>query len=305
MDLALDSGVKPAEISEIITQLAFYSGWPNAMTAVAAAKTAFAKHNIGADQLPAASPALVPLDENAEKKRAAGVEQQFGKVAPVLVQFTSDILFRNLWLRPDLPRDRSLATVSALIACGHAAQIPFHLNKAMDNGLTETEAAEVITQLAFYAGWPNAFSALPVAREVFEKRGQKNMDIKRVGSQASAKGSSEWFTGTVRIDPLFQAPDPALVQGASVTFEPGARTAWHTHPLGQTLIVTSGCGWVQHDGGLVEEVRPGDVVWFSPGEKHWQGATATTAMTHIAIQEKRDGKAVDWMEQVSGEQYRS
>jgi quercetin dioxygenase-like cupin family protein len=131
----------------------------------------------------------------------------------------------------------------------------------------------------------------------------KGMEIKRAGSQASAKGPSEWFTGTVRIDPLFQAPDPALVQGASVTFEPGARTAWHTHPLGQTLIVTSGYGRAQRWGGPVEEIRPGDVVWFSPGEKHWHGASPTTAMTHLAIQEKKDGKVVDWMEQVSDQQY--
>lgn len=130
------------------------------------------------------------------------------------------------------------------------------------------------------------------------------MEIRRVGSQASGKGPSEWFTGAVRIDPLFTAPDPALVAAASVTFEPGARTAWHTHPLGQTLIVTAGCGWAQHDGGPVEEIHPGDVVWFAPGEKHWHGATPTTAMTHIAIQEKKDGKLVEWMEQVSEEQYR-
>ena len=129
------------------------------------------------------------------------------------------------------------------------------------------------------------------------------MDIKRIGSQASDKGPSEWFTGTVRIDPLFQAPAPAHVRCASVTFEPGARTAWHTHPLGQTLIVTAGCGWVQHDGGPVDEIHPGDVVWFSPGEKHWHGATALTAMTHIAIQEQLDGKTVEWMEKVSDEQY--
>ena len=130
------------------------------------------------------------------------------------------------------------------------------------------------------------------------------MEIKRVGSQASGKGAAEWFTGTVRVDPLFQAPDPALVSGASVTFEPGARTAWHTHPLGQTLIVTSGFGWVQREGGQIEEIRPGDVVWFPPGEKHWHGATPATAMTHIAIQEKLDGKVVDWMEHVTDEQYR-
>jgi quercetin dioxygenase-like cupin family protein len=130
------------------------------------------------------------------------------------------------------------------------------------------------------------------------------MEIKRNGSQASVKGPTDWFTGAVRIDPLFQAPAPARVQAASVTFEPGARTAWHTHPLGQTLIVTSGFGWVQRWGGQIEEIRPGDVVWFAPGEKHWHGATATTAMTHTAIQEQLDGKVVDWMEQVSDEQYR-
>jgi quercetin dioxygenase-like cupin family protein len=131
------------------------------------------------------------------------------------------------------------------------------------------------------------------------------MDIKRSGSQPSGKGRAEYFTGTVRIDPLFEAHDPARAVGASVTFEPGARTAWHTHPLGQTLIVTAGCGLVQHGGGPTEEIQPGDVVWFPPGEKHWHGATETTAMTHIAIQEQLDGKAVDWMEKVSDEQYRA
>jgi len=131
------------------------------------------------------------------------------------------------------------------------------------------------------------------------------MEIKRNGSQPSGSGPAEYFTGPVRVDPLFQAPDPARASGASVTFEPGARTAWHTHPLGQTLIVTFGLGWVQHWGGPVEEIRPGDVVWFPPGEKHWHGATPTTPMTHIAVQEKLDGKAVDWMEHVSDEQYRT
>jgi quercetin dioxygenase-like cupin family protein len=131
------------------------------------------------------------------------------------------------------------------------------------------------------------------------------MDIERSGSQGSTKGPSDWFTGTVRIDPLFQAPDPARVHGASVTFEPGARTAWHTHPLGQTLIVTSGLGWAQRWGGQIEEIRPGDVVWFAPSEKHWHGATPTTTMTHIAIQEALNGKVVEWMEHVSDEQYQN
>src|SRR5205823_4978821 len=150
------------------------------------------------------------------------------------------------------------------------------------------------------------------------------MEIKRVCTQAAAsssatastvdalsrdkpagqEGPAEWFTGTVRINPLFEAPDPARIRCASVTFEPCARTAWHTHPLGQTLMVTSGLGWAQREGGPIEEIRPGDVVWFAPGEKHWHGATPTTAMTHIAIQENLDGKVVEWMEHVSDEQYR-
>jgi quercetin dioxygenase-like cupin family protein len=129
------------------------------------------------------------------------------------------------------------------------------------------------------------------------------MDIKRSGSQPSEKGPADYFTGTVRLDSPFGGTDPARVVGATVTFEPGARTNWHTHPLGQTLIVTAGCGWVQVEGGPVEEIRPGDTVWFSPSEKHWHGATATTAVTHIAIQEKLDGKAVHWLEPVSREQY--
>lgn len=129
------------------------------------------------------------------------------------------------------------------------------------------------------------------------------MDITRPGSRPSAKGPPEWFTGTVRIDPLFVAHEPARAAGNAVTFEPGARTAWHTHPLGQVLIVTAGCGRVQREGGPIEEIRPGDVVWIAPGEKHWHGATPTTAMTHLAIQEALDGKAVDWMEHVSDEEY--
>ena len=139
------------------------------------------------------------------------------------------------------------------------------------------------------------------------KRGaerRSKMEIKRSGSQIPNKGPADWFSGSVRIAPLFEAPEPARVRGASVTFEPGARTAWHTHPLGQTLIVTSGLGCAQRWDGPIEEIRPGDVVWFAPGEKHWHGAAPTTAMTHIAIQEALDGKVVDWMEHVTDEQYR-
>ena len=131
------------------------------------------------------------------------------------------------------------------------------------------------------------------------------MEIQRSGSQPSSKGPAEYFTGAVRIDPLFQPKEPARTLGASVTFEPGARTAWHTHPLGQILIVTAGCGRVQRWEGPIEEIRPGDVVWFPPGEKHWHGATPTTAMTHIALVEQLDGKSADWMEKVTDEQYQA
>jgi len=171
LNLALDNGVKPREISETITHLAFYSGWAHAMSAVAVAKDAFVQRKIGSDQLPAASPPLLPLDEAPETQRASRVGEQFGKVAPGVVQYTTDVLFRDLWLRPDLaPRDRSLVTVGALIASAQVAQLSSHLNRAMDNGLTQAQAAEALTHLAFYVGWPNVFSAMPVAKDVFEKR---------------------------------------------------------------------------------------------------------------------------------------
>ena len=169
--LALDNGVKASELSEIITHLAFYHGWVNAMSAVAVAKDIFRQRGIGIDQLPPVKDKLLPLNEEAESQRATQVSKSFGQVSPGLVENTTDLLFRDLWLRPALaPRDRSLVTVSSLIASGQAAQITYHLNRAMDDGLTQAQASEVLTHIAFYAGWPNAFSALPVFKEVLEKR---------------------------------------------------------------------------------------------------------------------------------------
>ncbi|OHV78342.1 carboxymuconolactone decarboxylase family protein [Rhizobium sp. LCM 4573] len=171
LQLALDNGVKPAEISEIITHLAFYAGWGNAIAATAIAKDVFTERGIDRNQLPKASVQLLPLDEKAEATRAARVEESTGPASPGLVRDTADVLFKDLWLRPDLaPRDRSLVTVTALIATAQVEQIPFHLNKAMDNGLKREEAAEMVSHLAYYAGWPNAFSASSVVRTVFEKR---------------------------------------------------------------------------------------------------------------------------------------
>jgi 4-carboxymuconolactone decarboxylase len=171
LNLALDNGVKPAEISELITHLAFYSGLGNAMSAVAVTKDVFAKRGIRADQLAQVSPKLLPLDEQSEADRAKRVGEQFGTVSSGVVQYTTDVLFLDLWLRPDLaPRDRSLVTISSLIASGQTAQLAGHLNRALDNGLTQAQASETLTHLAFYVGWPNVFSALPVAKDVFEKR---------------------------------------------------------------------------------------------------------------------------------------
>jgi 4-carboxymuconolactone decarboxylase len=171
LNMALDNGVKPAEISELITHLAFYSGMGNAMAAVAVTKEVFAKRGIKAEQLAQVSPKLLPLNEAWEAERKARVGQQFGTVAPGVVQYTTEVLFRDLWLRPDLaPRDRSLVTISSLIASGQAAQLTSHLNLGMDNGLTQAQASEALTHLAFYVGWPNVFSALPIAKDVFEKR---------------------------------------------------------------------------------------------------------------------------------------
>jgi 4-carboxymuconolactone decarboxylase len=172
--LALDHGVEPSEISEIITHLAYYAGWRNAVDAVAPTQAVFAQSGIGTDQLAPARPdSLLPLDEEAETRRKAAVDESYGAVAPGVVQYTTEALFRELWLRPGLaPRDRSLVTVSALIAAGQPEQVTFHLNRAMDNGLTQEQASEALTQLAFYAGWPKVFSALPVARSVFEDRSE-------------------------------------------------------------------------------------------------------------------------------------
>jgi 4-carboxymuconolactone decarboxylase len=169
--VALDSAVKPAELSEIITHLAFYAGWGNAMAAALATADVFELHSIGVDQLPGAAPHLMPLDQASEDQRAAAVQANVGPASQSLVDDTGSILFRDLWLRPDLaPRDRSLVTVSALIANGQVMQITYHLDRAMNNGLTEAEASEVLAQSAYYAGWPNAMSAVPVFKEIFAKR---------------------------------------------------------------------------------------------------------------------------------------
>ncbi|MFG1418683.1 carboxymuconolactone decarboxylase family protein [Xanthobacter sp. V0B-10] len=302
---ALDNGVRPDEIGELITQLAFYSGWPNAISAVTEVKTVFDERGIGPVAQSAAD--RIAPEAAAEAARAATVESAVAPTAPALAELTNRVLFADLWRRPDLaPRDRSLATMAALIAIGQPEQLPFHANRAMDNGLTPAEVAEVPAHLAFYAGWPRAMSAVPVLKLVLAGRGaapakpvdEGGLRIVRDAPEAGTEGAPDYFTGKVRIFGRYQGDAPARIGGAVVAFSAGARTAWHTHPLGQTLYIVSGRGWVQKEGGPIEEVRPGDVVWIAPNVRHWHGAAADAAMTHFAIAEALDGSVVTWMEQV-------
>lgn len=239
-------------------------------------------------------------------------------VAPELAGYTDEVLFDEVWSGSDLsPRDRSLITLSALIKGGHTGQMRGHLNRALDNGVEPAEIGSMITHLAFYAGWPNAVSALSEVRQVMEARGFTAADMQaptavevdadrqriiRKGSGTASAGAASNFTGAVRVTAPFSGAGGARVRGATVRFEPGARSAWHIHERGQTLVVIEGCGWTQREGGLIERICAGDVVMLPPGEKHWHGATASSSMTHVALSE---GTGVEWLEHVSDAEYAS
>lgn len=309
---ALDNGVQPGEIGELITHLAFYTGWPNAISAVTEVKRVFDERKIGPVAEGKAEP--IALEAAAEAARAAAVNRSVAPTAPALADLTNRVLFGDLWRRTELsPRDRSLVTMAALIAIGQPEQLPFHANRAMDNGLSRAEAAEVATHLGFYTGWPRSMSAVPVLEKVFVGReapatpASANAELKIVRAAGSpvAIGPASQFTGEVRVSGRYRGDEPARIGGGTVSFAAGARTAWHTHPLGQTLFIVSGRGWVQKEGGTREEVGPGDVVWIPPNLRHWHGATADQPMTHFAIAEALDGSAVTWMELVSDETYRA
>lgn len=308
---ALDNGVKPEEIGEIITQLAFYSGWPNAMSAVTEVKEVFAERGIA--PVANSKAARIELEAAAEAARSATVNTNVAPTAAALAHLTNRVLFGDLWQRPDLAaRDRSLVTMAALVAIGQPEQLPFHANRAMDNGLSNAETAEVITHVAFYAGWPRAMSAIPVLEKVFASRDASAVaatvpsDLRVTRANADrATAPSQNFTGHVETSGFYRSDAPARIGGATVHFSAGARTNWHTHPLGQTLFIVSGKGWIQKEGGPVEEVGPGDVVWIPPLVKHWHGATSDEAMSHFAVAEAVNGSVATWMERVSDEQYRS
>ncbi|HEY0274552.1 MAG TPA: carboxymuconolactone decarboxylase family protein, partial [Paenirhodobacter sp.] len=228
-----------------------------------------------------------------------------------LADLTNRVLFGDLWQRPELAaRDRSLITMAALIGLGQPEQLPFHTNRAMDNGLSRTEVAEVAAHLGFYAGWPRAMSAVPVLERVFATREAAtheaaNADLHIVPAtpgQGSA-GSADYFTGDVVVAGLYQGNAPARISGATVHFAAGARTAWHTHPLGQTLFIVSGRAWVQKEGGAIRDAGPGDLVWIPPLVKHWHGAAADQPMVHLAVAEALNGSVVTWMEHVTDADY--
>jgi 4-carboxymuconolactone decarboxylase len=316
LNRAFDNGVTPVEISEMIAHLAFYSGWPTAISAVPEVKAVFEHRGIGSDAtLPGDQPPLA-LEPASEQRRRATVDASVGDVVPGLAGFTNETLFGDLWRRPGLaPRDRSLVTVVSLIANGQAEQMPFHLNRAMDAGMTAEQLAEVVTHAAFYAGCPRAMSAVPVLKKTIADRTaapappprpeDARLTIERRADNPPAPVPASNFTGTVHLGSRFKAEPTGRVAGGVVDFQPGARTNWHQHPRGQTLIVLSGEGWVQMEGGPVETIRSGDVVWIPPHVRHWHGASTAAAMSHVAIAEAEGGLSTTWLQPVTDAEYRS
>ncbi|MCB1833637.1 MAG: carboxymuconolactone decarboxylase family protein [Geminicoccaceae bacterium] len=305
--IGLENGLTPEEIAELAAHLAFYAGWPVAIGAVYEIEAFYKERGISVEIDTSAAP--LELDADSESARKAAVARSIGSVSPSLGDDTDNVLFADLWRRPGLaPRDRSLATVAALIAMGQAEQLGYHLNRALDAGLSLEEAREVPRHLAYYTGWPRAVSAVTVMGDVFKARAAADEApaalgvLRREGAETFA-GPQENFTGTATVGPLFTAPGPAALRGGVVRFEAGARTAWHTHPLGQTLYVTEGCAWVQTEGGEIIAAGAGDIVQIPPETRHWHGASPDAAMEHLALLEAVDGNSTNWMEKVDAETY--
>lgn len=260
--------------------------------------------------------ALLSVPVAAQDKPASVAPADMHWVAPALADYTDDVLYGDVWKRPDLNlRDRSLVTISALIAEGNTAQLKGHFNRALDNGVRPSEISGVITHLAFYSGWPKAVSSLAIAREVLESRGVKaeamqvsatipagdnRSQVVRKGTGPVTRGSAANFTGVVTVSGPVSGVGASRTGGATVRFEAGARSAWHRHAMGQTLIITDGCGWTQHKGGPVEKVCAGDVVTVAPQVAHWHGATSTSGMAHVALSESRE---VEWLAKVTDVEY--
>ncbi len=284
LNRGLTNGLKPVEVSGLVTHLAFYTGWPNAVSALGVIEQVFTERKI---DLTALRASLAP------SPAASGAADTRSKFSAL----TTDVIFGDLWKRSDLSlRDRSLVTIATLAAGGDTGQLGEHVRRGLDNGLTRLEITEALTHLAFYAGWPKATASLAIAEAAFQS------GVQRRGAAAPSVAPQSNFTGVAKVEAPFQGL--SNVRGASVVFEPGARTAWHRHPGGQLLVVTAGCGWTQRENGPIERICAGDVAVSAPGEKHWHGATSTSGMTHAALS-PADGPAVEWLEKVSDEHYRA
>jgi 4-carboxymuconolactone decarboxylase len=308
---ALDNGVTPVEIAGAVTHLAFYTGWPNAVSSLEVIETVLVDRGVDMAALRAPVTASLPAPTS-DASRAQAVMATIGPIAPKLAALTNEVLFADLWRRPDLaPRDRSLVTLAALAANGDETGLAFHVGLGLRNGLTRVEIGETLTHLAFYAGWPKATAAVAVADKAFRDLDAaaapatgSRLTITSPGSQP-VQGSAATFTGAVTVTSPFKGGGQSRLGGATVTFEPGARSNWHSHPLGQLLIVMAGEGLVQAEGEPVRRMKVGDVVWTPPGVKHWHGATPASAMTHVAVAEALDGKSVTWLEPVTDAVYRA
>lgn len=300
----LTNGVTPTEIAGLVTHLAFYTGWPNAVSALNEIEKVFTERKIDPATLTPieGTAASVPPSDAA---RAAAVQADISPIAPKFASLTNEVIFGDLWRRTDLsPRDRSLVTIAALAAGGDTDQLTFHLRRGLENGLTRAEISEAFTHLAFYAGWPKATAAVAVAARTFATEGAESPRVQvHAPGQLRVAAPATNFTGAAAVTSPFKGTGGARLSGATVTFQPGAHTNWHTHPLGQLLVVTAGEGWVQADGDPARVIRPGDVVWIAPNVRHWHGATRTSAMTHVAVAEAADGKTVTWLEPVTDAQY--
>lgn len=307
LNRGLSNGVKPSEVSAIVTHLAFYTGWPNAVSAINVIAPVFAERKTDvsalrglkeAPLLPALDPAIGPSEP-----RLAGVAPKFAEV-------TDSVIFGDLWRRSDLSRrDRSLVTLVALAANGDTDQLPLHIRLGLANGLEKAQIIEAFTHLAFYAGLPKASDAIAIAERAFASQkvagsGENPPLTLFAPGQTPQTAPASHFTGTATVTSPFKGSGEARLGGATVNFQPSARTNWHVHPMGQLLIVTKGAGWVQAEGEPVRAIKPGDVVWTAPGVKHWHGAQPTVEMTHVAVSEAVEGRSVTWLEPVSDEQYR-
>ncbi|MGV3524316.1 MAG: (R)-mandelonitrile lyase [Candidatus Sericytochromatia bacterium] len=247
--------------------------------------------------------------EAIQEKSAATSADDISQFAPEFHRLTAELINGDLWKRTDLsPRDRSLVTVTILATLNKTEQIDFHLNKALDNDLKQEDIVAAMTHTAFYAGWPSGYTGITHLKTVLEKRKPSSseslsMKVFAPATMPTVAGSSAYFTGSVKITPLVKGEEPSNLESASVIFQPSARTAWHSHPRGQLLVVTEGAGLIQEYGKPIRNIKPGDVIWTPPGVQHWHGAKPDSAMTHIASHESLNGTPVKWMDKVSDQEY--